>query len=270
MLDFIIPLKSRAVSKDWETVERLCERSVRSVLGQTSDEFRLILVCTDRPDIDLTHPSITVVQNDFPIPDSRPESRMHDKGLKVRRGLVEAGNLGGGAHVMIVDADDCIHRQLAEWVEKHDICQSWVIDQGYWYEEGSRTIRLIKDFDQICGTSFVARLESDDFPADMEAPRGTYFDYLIDGHVKATDYLRKHGRPVASLPFPGSIYVKETGENYTGKKGPGFQYLGLRTHLRQLVQIRPLTPAIRSNFGLYQLAADHHRKSAHLEPERRS
>ena len=268
MLNFIIPLKSRAVSKDWEIVQRLCQRSVRSVLQQTLDKFRLILVCTDRLDIDLSHPAITVVREDFPIPDSRPESRMDDKGLKVRRGLVEAGK-SGAAHVMIVDADDCIHRQLAEWVHKHDIRQSWTIDQGYWYEEGSPIIRLIKDFDRICGTSFVARLESGDFPVDMEAPRGSYFDYLIDGHVKAADYLRGHGRPVASLPFPGSVYVKETGENYTGKKGPGFQYQGLRTHLRRLAQIRPLTPATRANFGLYPLAADRHRESAHLEPQRR-
>jgi hypothetical protein len=40
MLDFIIPLKSRAVSKDWDIVQPLCERSVRSILQRTSDQFR--------------------------------------------------------------------------------------------------------------------------------------------------------------------------------------------------------------------------------------
>jgi hypothetical protein len=193
---------------------------------------------------------------------------MDDKGLKVRRGLVEAGKSGPG-HVMIVDADDCIHRRLAEWVEKHDPSQSWVIDQGYWYDEGNRTVRFIKCFDRICGTSFIARLEQDDFPVDMTAVRGSYFDYLIDGHVKAADYLRNHGRTVANLPFPGTVYVKETGENYTGKKGPGFRYLGLKTHLQQLAQIRPLTPAIRASFGLYPLETDRHVKSAQLETQKR-
>ena len=257
MLNFIIPLKSRAVSSDWDLVERLCERTIRSVLQQTSDLFRLILVCTDRPEIDLSHPKITVIREDFPIPDSRPESRMDDKGLKVRRGLVEAGRRGG-AHVMMVDADDCVHRRLAEWVQSHDSRQSWASYQGYWYEEGRGIVRLIKDFDIICGTCFIARLEHDDFPRDMTAPRGSYFDYLVDGFGKATDYLQSRGRTVARLPFPGAIYVKETGENYTGKRAPGLHYLGLRTHLRQLVQIRPLTAAIRADFGLYPLEAAGH------------
>jgi hypothetical protein len=268
MLDFIIPLKSRAVSKDWEIVERLCERSIRSLLRQTSDQFRLILVCTDRPDINLTDPSITVIQNDFPIPDSRPESRMHDKGLKVRRGLIEAGK-SGGAHVMIVDADDCVHCRLAEWIQTHELHLSWVIDQGYWYEEGSRSIRFIKNFSSICGTSLIVRLERDDFPVDMTSPRGSYFDYLIDGHVRAVDYLRNHARMVADLPFPGTVYVKETGENYTGTKRPGFQYLGIKNHLRQLAQIRPLTHGIRANFGLYPLVASRLGETTHLESQRR-
>jgi hypothetical protein len=250
MLNFVIPLKSRAVSANWELAQRLCERTVRSILQQTSDQFRLFLVCTDRPEIDLNHPSITVIQEEFPIPDERPESRMFDKGLKVRRGLVAAGAFGDG-HVMMVDADDCIHRKIVEWVVSHDPGQSWVVDYGYYYSQGHRLVRLLKRFDQFCGTSFIARLEARDFPVDMVAPRGSYFDYLIDGHPQAAEYLRTHGRPVSLLPFPGTIYVKDTGENWGGRKPTGFQYMGVRTHLRRLTQIRPLTSRIKEDFGLY-------------------
>jgi hypothetical protein len=252
MLNFVIPLKSRAVSVNWELAQHLCERTVRSILRQTSDQFRLFLVCTDRPDIDLSHPAISVIQDDFPIPDEKPQSRMHDKGLKGRRGLVEVGRFGDG-HVMMVDADDCINRKVVEWVVSHDPEQSWVIERGYCYSEGHRLVRLIPRFDQLCGTSIIARLQTRDFPIDMLAPRGSYFDYLIDGHPNAAEYLRNHGRPVSKLPFPGAVYVKDTGENWSGRKPAGLRYMGVRTHVQRLSQIRPFTPSIKNDFGIYPI-----------------
>ena len=66
------------------------------------------------------------------------------------------------------------------------------------------------------------------------------------------DFQRQRGTPLEPLPFPGAIYNLATGENYTT--------LSLRTwrsrrmKLEKLLHTRPLTRAIREEFGLYPVA----------------
>jgi hypothetical protein len=49
MLAFVVPLKSRRVSKSWEYVSRLCERAVRSLCAQTSPNFKVVVVHHESP-----------------------------------------------------------------------------------------------------------------------------------------------------------------------------------------------------------------------------
>ncbi|UWU48472.1 hypothetical protein APLC1_3267 [Limnospira platensis C1] len=45
MLGFFIPIKSRKISKSWDNLSLLLERTARSMCNQTHPDFRIIVVC---------------------------------------------------------------------------------------------------------------------------------------------------------------------------------------------------------------------------------
>ncbi|MBV9491476.1 MAG: hypothetical protein JO069_17400 [Verrucomicrobia bacterium] len=249
MLHFIVPLKSRAVANNWQLASRLCERTLRSICQQTSAAFSVQLVCRERPALNFTHPALQIIEDDFPLPEPNTPSRMQDKWLKVRHGLIAAETRGPG-HVMVVDADDLVHRDLARLALQNPATSGWRIALGLTYNEGERFIRLLPEFDQQCGTSAIVRLEEKDFPSDLDTQRERYF-ILSYGHSAIARYLRECGRPLIDLPFPGAVYIKDTGENNSGPEQR--KNLGIRTRLKRLRQTRYLTPRLRAQFGLYRL-----------------
>lgn len=68
MLVFIIPIKSARVSSSWELVSKLFERTIKSVCNQTIPDFRVIIVCHEKPNIKFEHSNVTYIEVDFPIP----------------------------------------------------------------------------------------------------------------------------------------------------------------------------------------------------------
>lgn len=250
MLIFILALQSPAASNDWLNVSKICERTLRSVCAQTSPDFRVFLVCSVRPDIDFTHPHLTIIERDFPIPAANSPERMNDKWNKLKVGLVAARHLAP-AHVMLMDADDCVHRGLAEHVAQNPDAIGWSIDVGYLRDEGSRWVYQRKDFFGVCGSSAIVRLSEQDFPQSESEPAERYF-ILANGHSVIKKHMIERGSPLQTLPFPGAVYVTNTGENHTRIRAGGWQ--GKRHLLRSLWAARPLTDRIRSEMGLYDLA----------------
>jgi hypothetical protein len=249
MLYFIVPLRSRAASNDWNKVSRLCERTLRSICQQTSEQFRVFLVCRDRPEMNFAHPNLRIIQEDFPIPETKKQPQLADKTRKLRRALVAVREEGGG-YVMGVDADDLVHRSLAALVAANSKANGWFFPHGYSYDEGSRWLERHSDFYLRCGTSNITRIDCDDLPPDMDSPREKYF-YLCNGHHIIVDFMARQGKPLKVLPFPGAVYVKDTGENWTG---PPLKGLGVRAHVSRLSRLRPITPRHRATFGITPLA----------------
>jgi hypothetical protein len=248
MLYFIVPLRSRAASKDWDKVSRLCERTLRSLCQQTSSQFRVFLVCRDRPEMNFVHPNLRIIQENFPIPEANGLPQLVDKARKLRRALIAVRQEGGG-FVMGVDADDLVHRALASLVEANPNSDGWFFPYGYSYDEGGQWLERHSDFYLRCGTSNIIRIDPDDLPPDMDSPREKYF-FLCNGHHIIVDFLARQGRPLKALPFPGAIYVKDTGENWSG---PPLKHLGVRGHVSRLSRMRPITPRQRAIFGIRPL-----------------
>ncbi len=248
MLLFVIALQSPQASKDWSLVSRLWERTLRSICAQTGDAFRVFLVCNERPKIAFDHPNLTVIEEDFPLPEANTPSRMRDKWAKIRRGLVAAREYAP-AHVMVMDADDCVHRGLAEFAAAHPHENGWLFESGYVRDEGRSWVYARKQFDRVCGTSAIVRLEEHDFPSDMYSG-GSYF-ILENGHGVIGDFCRTHGRPLAPLPFVGAVYNVGTGENDSGFSLRGWH--SKKVFLKKIIHAKWLTKQRREAYGLYDL-----------------
>ena len=249
MLVFIVPLQSPQASSNWTLVSALCERTLRSICAQSIPDFRVFLVCNQAPSISFHHPSLTIVEDHFAIPEPNTAARMFDKHEKLKRGLIASRHLAP-CHVMFVDADDCVHRGLADWCAKYPTHPGWYIATGYIHTAGSPWLYLRRDFDLICGTSAIVHCSPADFPADILAVKSDFF--MIDcGHFEFRNPARARGRKLEPLPFPGAVYMTATGENDSGISLR--QWRGKKMLIKKLLNSRLLTPRLRQTFSLYEL-----------------
>ncbi len=259
MLIFIIPLRGRATARSWFQVCQLFERCLRSVCNQRSDRFQVIVVCNEKPAIPFEHPQVEYVQVDYPLPlhergRSEAETRLiighTDKGRKILQGLVEAEKYYP-THTMVVDADDCVSRRLAEFVSHAPQANGWFIRRGYRYREGGDRLYLKRrKFHEMCGTCNIIRYDLNALPPEPEYDRGYgYYTFYID-HEKVKGNLDRHHHPLKPLPFLGAIYIVGTGEN--------LYYDAHRLTTSPLARLnqKALTPKIRGEFGLYPLSLD--------------
>jgi hypothetical protein len=248
VLVFVIPLKSAEVSNSWERVTQLFERCIKSVCNQTSPNFRVIVVCHKKPKIEFTHPHITYIPVDFSPPnETNPVSKGDtDKGRKILKGLIYARQFSP-THTMTVDADDCVSKHLAELIQQHPDSYGWFLNKGYKYQEGSNYIYIKRsNFYKMCGSCNILRYDLNDLPETPEYNRGYgYYRYYID-HAKVRDILKNKAKPLKSLPFPGAVYILETGENLSNNS----KRLRFSIFNRKL-----LNQSVRDEFRLYDLSA---------------
>jgi hypothetical protein len=249
MLVFIVPLQSPAASSDWSVVSALCERTLRSICAQTAGDFRVFLVCNEAPAMQFSHPDVTIIEDDFAIPERNTAARMFDKHEKLKRGLIAARQLAP-CHVMFTDADDCVHRSLAEWCARNPEHPGWYVADGYLHTPRSPWLIRLRDFDQLCGTAAIVRCEEEDFPREMSDAKEDFF-MVNCGHFEFRNPARAGGRKLDPLPFPGAMYITATGENDSGTSMRGWQ--GVRMAVRKLLNSRLLTKRLRTEFGLYEL-----------------
>ena len=269
MLVFIVPLKSAKISRSWSLSNRLFERCIRSICRQTSDTFRVVVVCNERPEIPFSHPHVHYIEVDFPPPFpeadeeqtggyeygySRDIARKNaDKARKIHTGLEYAARYQP-THSMVVDADDCVSSRLADFVSRNPRSDGWFFKKGYLYPEGGRFLYFnVRNFYQICGSSVIIAYGLTQ--ALFSNPE--FYEHTFDEPPP--------GVALAPLPFPGAVYSMENGDNiYMSSEtrqsinGTLLKRIFSRNIFalaRKVMKYRPafLTGSIRSEFGIYDI-----------------
>ena len=243
MLVFVVPLKSAAVSTSWGEVSRLLERTVRSACAQTCPAFRVIVVCHEVPEIGFEDPRLEFLPVSYAPPGRARVETRRDQGRKTLAGLRRALSYNP-SHVMLLDADDYVSNRLAGHVAEHPDANGWYIAKGYFYREGMDTVHVERRrFHQWCGSSHIVRPELLELPAPADEP---WFIY----HKQIVRRMRQRGTPLEPLPFPGAMYLISHGENLNDYSRILWPRNPVKRWLRRVLYYRPLTPAMRSEFGL--------------------
>jgi Putative rhamnosyl transferase len=256
MLVFIIPLRSQKVSRSWDLVCRLFERTLRSVCQQTSPDFRVIVVCTERPAVAFQHPAVEYLEITATQVVLNPVRQIKelDQYRRIATGLL-AAQAYQPTHTMVIDADDCVSPYLADHVKHHPEAPGWYLNSGYVYVENSRWIYLRRSaFNRWCGSAKLIHNRLHHLPDPAELEEQTF--------VQSQRYLYDHkstvvgGESLAPLPMRGAVYSIGNGENIyqTGMQ----QVHHMNWHnpwfrCKDLLNYRPLTPALKQEFGLYPL-----------------
>lgn len=220
----------------------MLEATLRSVCRQTDDHYAVIVVHNERPPVGFESSKVRWVEVDLPAPSSKrgPEipydARMADKGAKYSVGIAEAQKLGA-SHVMLFDADDLIHRDLARLCASERDCPGWFSPQGYLHTEGTRSVHVMSDgFHGRCGSSSVVR-------ADLirRVPAAE-----LGIHRRWPERLEEMGEAMRPLPFPAAVWVIGTGENTSGTMLSGRASIPISPEVTEMFGLLPPTPAVRA------------------------
>ena len=265
MLGFVVPIKPKCTSKDWEYDNRLFERTARSICAQTISNFKLFVVHNERPAISFEHQNIIYLQ--YPHPHVKPEQiedveyvkkyysfdyaeKMMDKGKKILFGCKLAKE-HGCKYIMAVDSDDLISRSLAAHVESAEgRPPGWRIKKGYVYCEGSRIVVRNHAIYGLNGSTHIVRENLIHIP---EFSTNRLWDYnLFESHGYTYGRLRDfHKEILVDLPFYGVVYVAH--KNNVSKIAEIRSARSIKNACRILLMGRFLTDSIRLQFSLYRL-----------------
>lgn len=234
---FIVPVKSAVISASWPRFSKLFERCIKSVCQQTDQDFKVVVVCHEKPDTTFQHPNLYYHQVDFapPLPETETgfklihEAKEADKAKKIIAGL-EFARQFNQPYAMVVDADDCINNQITAFVKKQPAEAGWYFNSGYIYKEGSRFIfKKTKDFNSLCGTCIIVKTS---YLRDIISP-----DLYFRHRSKKLD----NGAQLKPLPFAGAIYTINNGENHFMNQST-VKHLNTGAHIPKT---SPLNKAIR-------------------------
>jgi hypothetical protein len=249
VLAFITSLRHPQNSAEYGRVEQLLKETLDSVTAQTTDEFVAIVVGNRRPRFDLPARA-HFVGVDFPPPSAHGGPRtpmtsfVWDKGTKIGIGLVAARAFDPD-YVMIFDADDFVHRDLASFVSRHAGGDGWVIDRGYMFSRRRLAYRGQARFNRVCGTCHIVSYDTYRVPEwlsvhatqdEVELAFGERLRRIMGAHRDGLEWFSEHGVTLSPLPFPGAVYQVDTGENHSGKQMTG--------------AARPLGPKLSQTFGI--------------------
>lgn len=266
MIGFVVPVKAKAASRDWDYDNLLLERTVRSICAQTNADFRLIVVHNDKPSIAYSHPNMSFAP--YPYPYVRADEiedldyvlqyhakeyaeKMMDKGKKITFGCSVAID-AGCAYLMAVDSDDLISNRLSEFVNLRASGNGpgWRIQKGFIYEENSLILVKKYDIQNANGGTHIIRRDLVTIP---DFSTNLFWNYnLFESHGYTWRRIKDYNHEVlADYPLFGMIYIVHR-NNYSNISSV-VKAVTPRNVIKKLVRGRVLTQSIRREFGLYRL-----------------
>ncbi|GGD40804.1 glycosyltransferase family A protein [Muriicola marianensis] len=262
MFVFVIPVKSSVVSNDWALFSKLLERTLRSVVGQTNPNFKVIISCHEIPTLDYSSDKLIFHQVSFPSPvldglsaEEKNRTREDDKARKILEGLSVAMKFDP-EYVMVLDSDDCVHKNLVERTlnSGRDV-PGWYMKQGYIYRESANiAFQNLQNFHTLCGSSIIVK------PRYLKAFISEEpLKYYHHEKIRITDQA-----DLLPFPYPAVVYSIGNGENHLmtvqqakayNAKYRMFSKEYFKSLIRKLRKYRPrlLTRSFRKNYGLYKI-----------------
>ncbi len=205
--------------------------TLASIMRQDDPDIHLVIVANRPPEIELPDdPRIEVVTVSFPPASDRRSPSLEgitaDKGAKLGVGTSVAIRRGA-EHVMFVDSDDFIRRDIVSFTRANPGVDGWFSDSGYLHPRGSRYVRLMSSgFHQLNGSTHVFRAGLLNVPDDidptltrdetLEAVGRDLATSTMGRHRPIVGFFEQRGTPLTRLPFPAAIWEIGTGENCSG------------------------------------------------------
>lgn len=208
---FLIPLRNPNTAQNWRRCVEICKSTLASACNQTAStsDYEVVLVCKEFPEID-EYSNLKIIRRDFPNPQKTWEDQHRDKYNKIRCGL-EYLSKYESLYIMKLDADDLVSNQTASYVLSDNNKNGYYINDGYQWTKGHKTMKVINNFHEICGSSNILFISGD----SIKKENVVNSDIFKLGHNITVETFKKNGRPLSAIPFSAAIYRTNHGENIT-------------------------------------------------------
>ncbi len=261
-LTFLIPVRHPANSRDWARSKANLAETVRSISAQTNTDWRGLIIANEGSDLPVLPERFDVEWVQFP-----PNS-MHDQGTQSREDFLDAVRLDKGRRVlkgmlrardsrffMLVDDDDFISSRIVQFVSERSNANGWLIDRGYFWDDGSALLHQLDNFNRVCGTSHIIRSDLYGLPNSFEEATLDYIKTMLGSHYRLAESMAERGGALASLPFRGAIYrVGQSGSHSLTPSILKMFFLNSqairnpRQFARDLMRLRLVSGAVKQEF----------------------
>ena len=268
-IGIVIPLKAKAVSKNWDMVCKNLKRTVTSILAQSSTEFSAIVVGHDKPDfleeirdsIDLKgscyflpfndFPPPTLYQNDIETNQLRYES---DRCNKILKGIMHLSKNSSPAisHWFALDADDLLSNVFVETLPLYEGSDAIVLDNGYFLFNSTGIINEENSFSAYCGSSAIlsnALMSLPDKVTSIDSYKKA-MPYGSISHVFMKDKLTEVGLKVVIPEKRIIMYVRDNGENISKEAYGTRLFQKFKKYVKMLLKFKFRSAKIKEEFGL--------------------
>ncbi len=216
MFCFISSVRAPQRSDNWPRVCTLFERMAVSVFNQSNPDFRLIVVCHLPPTLTRSFDSrLEFISTDMPLPKRTFDSMTgQDKVSKLLIAMKRVRELNA-SHVMPVDADDLISRNIVSHALQYPDADGWFVQRGWRYQYGRLWLEELDDFNNVCGTCNVLSRRWFAYPGQPELEKQIDTNLIADGHGGVVEAFLLRGAKLWPFPFRAAVYTVLNGENTT-------------------------------------------------------
>ncbi len=270
MLVFSISLKSKAVARDWNYTCQLLERTLTSIYNQTNKNFRVILVCHEKPEFVIKYPELICHEVEFSPPQKKYFEMVLDRNIKELIGRQISKDICAD-YIMNVDADDCIYRGISDFLKKEsdkaERADCYFIDKGYIYYENIDKFILRGGFYNFCGSTVAVKAEYCGTPNTLKFEKLKAFidDENFYSGGALINYLRSRGKACMAFPFVGCIYVRPASDSGLAsskgvisslkRKDARMLFSPLKRNFEKWFKSEQLDECNRNKFGFYNVVS---------------
>ena len=218
---FAISLKSKKVSHDWENVEKNLSKTLKTLLSNTDQNFRVIIAGHEKPEIDeLQHKNVEWISVDFPAPEDRQDYEI-DKMRKrnvIGAYLLEEGYSG---YFMPLDGDDWVHYRFVEYLRLQPFHDAFILNKGLMVNLTKKTMWSRYNFHHGCGSSSIFYFANEDFPntPNLDPFINIPFNIALKHHPALTVYLNEDNKSFHMINFPFVAWILAHGDNQSMEQG---------------------------------------------------
>lgn len=238
MFVFVISLRHPKNANNFAHVEKLLSITLQSICGQTDPNFKVIVVCNEKPNVSFQDERIHYHVVAFDAPSDKKAAALEnqpkflDKGTKYLAGLLYAEKFDP-KYVCIFDADDWLNKNFVKEINQAPDYPVWYVNKGYMVNYQTKEYKNISGFNRYCGSSFVydyqylmsvaelkAPLTQDSTQDEMVAATSDfYISQLLANHTITYRLFDEKGTTPQEVPLNSACWLQATGENVSGTKG---------------------------------------------------
>jgi hypothetical protein len=225
VIGIVIPLKSAAVSKNWQVTCEQLKSTINSIENQNDKRYRYVVVGHECPKfligaklangVSVFH---KIIELEAPEPSKHELNQAfltNDKNMKIAVGIRELASAYNDIQYWFpLDADDLIRSDFVEKILSLPKKAGVVLNKGYIYYSQINRKRLVSRFYEHCGSSCLIAKEVFELPDIIDSKSMLTIPFCNFAHMNMIQYFENKIKSSFHLLNEGIImYVVGHGEN---------------------------------------------------------